>query len=329
MVIVFNKNILACCFLGLFVMAFTLPVSAVEHRDKTSSHSTRYPSKTAKHSALPANSANTKKSGNRSASKHNNKPGVSDSIHKQQVMVKVKAKPVANEINTTVRKTKKVTNKKIKTTTHKAAKPIQKHNPSSPRRVKTAKTQLNQSNKKPVSDKAKTLATLKEPCVAQKKDPSQHCQTIRLTKSKNQNQNRKIAKVNAAGKTAMTKLMKQLGKPYHWGGASPRTGFDCSGLVYFAYKDLVKFSIPRTADEMYHLRDASPVPRSELRKGDLVFFRTEGRGTADHVGVYIGDGKFIQSPRSGQDVQIASLDLNYWQSHYVGARRLVTPETVR
>lgn len=93
----------------------------------------------------------------------------------------------------------------------------------------------------------------------------------------------------------MNKLMQQIGKPYRWGGSSPRTGFDCSGLVYYAYKDLVKIRIPRTANEMYHLRDAAPIERSELKNGDLVFFRTQGRGTADHVGVYVGNGKFIQS----------------------------------
>lgn len=136
------------------------------------------------------------------------------------------------------------------------------------------------------------------------------------------------AKVQKATKTAMSKLMNQIGKPYHWGGASPRTGFDCSGLVYYAYKDLVKIRIPRTANEMYHLRDAAPIERSELKNGDLVFFRTQGRGTADHVGVYVGNGKFIQSPRSGQ-IKITSLNEEYWQRHYVGARRVMTPKTIR
>ncbi|MFW3297418.1 C40 family peptidase, partial [Enterobacter quasiroggenkampii] len=136
-------------------------------------------------------------------------------------------------------------------------------------------------------------------------------------------------RVQKAQKTAMNKLMGQIGKPYHWGGTSPRTGFDCSGLVYYAYKDLVKFRIPRTANEMYHLRDASPVNRGELENGDLVFFRTQGRGTADHVGVYVGNGKFIQSPRSGQDIQITSLSEDYWVRHYVGARRVMTPKTIR
>ncbi|MFP2422925.1 C40 family peptidase [Pseudescherichia vulneris] len=137
------------------------------------------------------------------------------------------------------------------------------------------------------------------------------------------------ARVQKAQKTAMNKLMGQIGKPYRWGGSSPRTGFDCSGLVYYAYKDLVKFRIPRTANEMYHLRDARSVDRGELQSGDLVFFRTRGRGTADHVGVYVGNGKFIQSPRSGRDIQITSLSEDYWANHYVGARRVMTPKTIR
>ncbi|AGB78007.1 cell wall-associated hydrolase, invasion-associated protein [Enterobacteriaceae bacterium strain FGI 57] len=137
------------------------------------------------------------------------------------------------------------------------------------------------------------------------------------------------ARVQKAQKTAMNKLMDQIGKPYRWGGTSPRTGFDCSGLVYYAYKDLVKFRIPRTANEMYHLRDARAIDRGELESGDLVFFRTRGRGTADHVGVYIGGGKFIQSPRTGRDIQITSLSEDYWDRHYVGARRVMTPKTIR
>ncbi|SEQ48327.1 murein DD-endopeptidase [Rosenbergiella nectarea] len=136
-------------------------------------------------------------------------------------------------------------------------------------------------------------------------------------------------KYQKARQTAMNKLMNQLGKPYQWGGTSPHTGFDCSGLVYYAYKDLVKFKIPRTANEMYHLRDAAPVKRNSLQKGDLVFFRIHRRGAADHVGVYVGNGKFIQSPRTGKDIQITDLTGEYWQKHYIGARRVMTPNSVR
>ncbi|WJV60804.1 C40 family peptidase [Pectobacteriaceae bacterium C52] len=129
--------------------------------------------------------------------------------------------------------------------------------------------------------------------------------------------------------TAMNKLLKQIGKPYHWGGASPAAGFDCSGLIYYAYKDVVKIPIPRTANEMFHLRDAAPIKKSELERGDLVFFHISNRGAADHVGVYLGNGRFIQSPRTGSDIKISKLSGNYWQEHYVGARRVVTPKTVR
>ncbi len=132
-----------------------------------------------------------------------------------------------------------------------------------------------------------------------------------------------------AKETAMNKLMHQVGKPYRWGGTSPSTGFDCSGLVYYAYKDLMRIKMPRTANEMYHLRDAAPVPRGDLESGDLVFFRITKRGAADHVGVYLGNGRFIQSPRTGEDIQISDLADNYWQDHYVGARRVMTPQTIR
>ncbi|AWV46911.1 hydrolase [Hafnia alvei] len=132
-----------------------------------------------------------------------------------------------------------------------------------------------------------------------------------------------------AKQTAMNKLMNQVGKPYRWGGASPSTGFDCSGLVYYAYQDLLSIKIPRTANEMYHLRDAAPVKKTELQKGDLVFFRINNRGAADHVGVYMGEGKFIQSPRTGEQIRISYLDNDYWQGHYVGARRVMTPKTIR
>lgn len=126
---------------------------------------------------------------------------------------------------------------------------------------------------------------------------------------------------------ALNTLMEQLGKPYRWGGASPFSGFDCSGLIYFAYKDHLKRPMPRTAKGMFHLQDAKVVRTNELEPGDLVFFQIR-QEYVDHVGVYIGDNKFIQSPRTGLDIRISKLSDNYWQDHYVGARRVMTPDNI-
>ncbi|EKT1927294.1 C40 family peptidase [Salmonella enterica] len=223
-----------------------------------------------------------------------------------------KATPAVSHVTKTADKKKSTTTKKISKTSKKSVK-------------KTSKTSRSSSTATP----KRTIAALDvtEKCTT-RKGRKPHCVkgkgTLPLSIA-----DAHRAKVQKATKTAMSKLMNQLGKPYHWGGASPRTGFDCSGLVYYAYKDLVKIHIPRTANEMYHLRDAAPIERSELKNGDLVFFRTQGRGTADHVGVYVGNGKFIQSPRSGQEIKITSLNEEYWQRHYVGARRVMTPKTIR
>lgn len=214
------------------------------------------------------------------------------------------AKNTERKKKTTSKTEKKKTTATTKRTTSSKAK-VARITPSSTRKVQKTATNL-------VSEKCTVRKGRKTKCVKGMKIAEVH-----------------KVRVQKAQKTALSKLMGQIGKPYRWGGTSPRTGFDCSGLVYYAYKDLVKFRIPRTANEMYHLRDASPVNRGELENGDLVFFRTQGRGTADHVGVYVGNGKFIQSPRSGQDIQITSLSEDYWVRHYVGARRVMTPQTIR
>lgn len=180
---------------------------------------------------------------------------------------------------------------------------------------------------KPVAENRVVRASVQKKCIV-RKGYKTRCRPIADERKITLSEAHKI-RVQKAQNTAMSKLMNQIGKPYRWGGTSPRTGFDCSGLVYYAYKDLVKIHIPRTANEMYHLRDARPVDRDELQSGDLVFFRTRGRGTADHVGVYVGNGKFIQSPRTGRDIQITSLSEDYWLRHYVGARRVMTPKTIR
>jgi len=107
---------------------------------------------------------------------------------------------------------------------------------------------------------------------------------------------------------------RYLGVPYVWGGASPTAGFDCSGLVLFVYAQ-VGVSLPHYAAAQYNY--GVPVSRDQLEPGDLVFF--DG---LRHVGIYIGNDEFIQAPRTGELVQISSLDDPWSVTAYAGARRL-------
>lgn len=83
---------------------------------------------------------------------------------------------------------------------------------------------------------------------------------------------------------AIHRLEQQLGKPYVWGGTRPDQGFDCSGLVFYAYNKILEAKLPRTANEMYHYRRATIVANNDLRRGDLLFFHIHSREIADHMG---------------------------------------------
>lgn len=108
------------------------------------------------------------------------------------------------------------------------------------------------------------------------------------------------------------------GKPYVVGGESPHHGFDCSGLVHHVFKQF-NFELPRNSSAM--AAELDPVPLSSLRAADLVFFDTQG-SRYSHVGIYLGDGRFVHapSPRTGR-VIISSMDNRYWNGHLSGARR--------
>lgn len=121
----------------------------------------------------------------------------------------------------------------------------------------------------------------------------------------------------------VTRLKKQLGKPYVWGGTSPKTGFDCSGLVWYAYTTTTKNKMPRTANGMYTAKNYKKVKQSKLHRGDLIFFGIHKKTKADHVGVYLGEGKFIEAPRTGLNVRISQLSDDFWQDHYLGSRRVI------
>ena len=113
--------------------------------------------------------------------------------------------------------------------------------------------------------------------------------------------------------------MGLLGVAYRYGGTSASTGFDCSGFMQHIFRKTMQINLPRTSAEQAKMGVA--VSRSELQPGDMVFFSTS-RGRISHVGLYIGNNRFIHAPRTGKSIEITSLGNKYWNSKYVTARRV-------
>lgn len=121
-------------------------------------------------------------------------------------------------------------------------------------------------------------------------------------------------------KTVLQRAFALLGTPYRWGGTSPEGGFDCSGLVGYVFRT-IGIDLPRVSRAMA-TEGTAVADRTALAEGDLVFFGK--RGQVDHVGIYIGEGKFLHAPRTGRDVTVSSLDSGYWSQKYMEARRVAT-----
>ncbi len=139
-----------------------------------------------------------------------------------------------------------------------------------------------------------------------------------LADSANQIQN--VGKsVRDSASALVSTAMGFIGVPYRYGGNSAETGLDCSALVRLTYEKTLGKVLPRRAADQAAATQS--IDRSELRPGDLVFFNTMRRAFS-HVGIYVGDGKFIHAPRSGARVRVENMDGSYWTARFNGARRV-------
>ena len=124
----------------------------------------------------------------------------------------------------------------------------------------------------------------------------------------------------AAANAILIRAISLIGTPYRYGGNSPEGGFDCSGLVNYVYRDMLALPLPRTSRDLARYQ-GPPIPPHRLAPSDLVFFGSGGQ--VSHVGIYVGDGRFVHAPSTGGTVRLDRLDGVYWRDHYSGAKRVL------
>ena len=124
----------------------------------------------------------------------------------------------------------------------------------------------------------------------------------------------------ARANAVLMRAISLVGTPYRYGGNTPEGGFDCSGLVNYVYRDVLDLRLPRTSHELAEVQGPR-IPPIQLASGDLVFFGTSGQ--VSHVGIYVGEGRFVHAPNRGGTVRLDRLDGAWWREHYSGARRLL------
>ena len=129
-----------------------------------------------------------------------------------------------------------------------------------------------------------------------------------------------ITQVRDGTSSLVDSAMNFLGVRYKLGGNTAETGFDCSGFTRYVFENSIGRVLPHRADEQANAPELAKVDKKDLKPGDLVFFDTMRR-TFSHVGIYLGDGKFIHSPRTGESVRIEDINISYWARHFTGARR--------
>ena len=123
-----------------------------------------------------------------------------------------------------------------------------------------------------------------------------------------------------AANAVLFRAIALVGTPYHYGGNTPEGGFDCSGLVGYVFRDAAGIALPRTSREIGDLK-ARTLDREDLQAGDLVFF-AEGRRIS-HVGIYVGERRFVHAPNSGGTVRLDQLDGSWWNEHFVYGKRVL------
>jgi cell wall-associated NlpC family hydrolase len=123
-----------------------------------------------------------------------------------------------------------------------------------------------------------------------------------------------------AANAVLMRAISLVGTPYRYGGNTPEGGFDCSGLVNYVYRDMLSLNLPRTSRDLAGFQGPRIVP-DRLAAGDLVFFGQSGN--VSHVGIYVGEGRFVHAPSTGGTVRLDHLDGTYWRDHYTGAKRVL------
>jgi cell wall-associated NlpC family hydrolase len=126
-------------------------------------------------------------------------------------------------------------------------------------------------------------------------------------------------RIPGAGQEFALRALSLVGTPYRWGGISPETGFDCSGLVRYVYEQMTGRPLPFNTYGLARIGDT--IDARQLQPGDLVFFDTQ-REPYSHVGIYVGESRFLHAPKSGGRVRISDMTNRYWHTRYNGARRL-------
>ena len=129
-----------------------------------------------------------------------------------------------------------------------------------------------------------------------------------------------VQQMRDTASSLVMQAMNFLGVPYRRGGNTAEQGFDCSGFTRFVFENSIGLVLPRRADQQAQTAGLQSVKREELKPGDLVFFNTMRRAFS-HVGIYVGEGKFIHAPRTGGEVRVEDMRAAYWATRFNGARR--------